>query len=1074
MQIKSVSVVVFLVSLGVTIAFVGDLRAAAAAEGLKLRDSDALAKQLIAKGGVRRGLCAVLGCGDGTFPLQLARSSELLLHVQEPKASAVDAARKLLSEAGLYGKRAVVERGSLSRLPYADNLLDLVMCVSLSDKLLDKISPSEILRVLRPGGRAILGRARLVRGEGSRLRGGRLGRWLRAAKGLKATIADDDFGLWGEMVKGLPEGIDDWTHWQHGPDNNPFSSDTVIRAPYLTQFLALPWFSTMPSISVISGGRVFRAAGHMAIHDREERYLNTLSATNAYNGTILWTRPLPAGFLVHRSIFVATPEVLYLMDNRRCLVLDAETGAEKDVIALRPEIAGEGYWKWIALDNGVLYALLGGKEYDAEIIKRHRPTGAWGWNQLSKGYYERRYPWGFGDRIVAVNPETKEVLWVHREEKPIDSRALCMSDGRLFFHSEGAFVACLDQKTGKPFWMNDNPGLLTAISAVNDRGLGFKTTPYAICTDRAVYFAGRGRRNVVAVSAKDGKFLWSLPGAYNATNLLFQGGYLYAHLPSCKAIEPMTGRVVKDLRIAKRSCARFTGCPDSLFHRGSVTGGEGTTRYILASNRATVIHAFRPPCNDGIIPSQGQLYVTPWDCDCNLQLIGLISLCPAGAFEFNSAATESERLETAGGDRSAVAPFADSDDDWPTYRGDNTRSSSTRSNVPEKVARRWEFEPRVPFSPSPPTAAGGVIFIGGNDCRVRAIDAKTGKERWTFFTGGPVRLPPSIWNGRALVGCADGYVYTLEAATGRLLWRFRAAPVERKIMVYGSLCSTWPVNSGVLVEDGVAYAAAGIINYDGTHVYALDAATGRIKWQNNTSGFLNERLREGASVQGDLALVGDRLLLAGGNVTSPATYRLSDGRCLNPPPGLGGPAAHRGSEVCGFMGKVAMVGGRRLFTQNDDLITNWQPYDLFKPDNITARLASEFQGRVPPAFGNGVVAFSGRGPLMCLDAEKVNQWIQKERTGVKERWKANSVANSVAVVVAPNAIVAAGEAGRRASASPSRWTVQAFNKDDGNMLWAEPLSSPPLPGGLCVDRDGRVIVVLEEGKIVCIAGAKSR
>jgi outer membrane protein assembly factor BamB len=58
-------------------------------------------------------------------------------------------------------------------------------------------------------------------------------------------------------------------------------------------------------------------------------------------------------------------------------------------------------------------------------------------------------------------------------------------------------------------------------------------------------------------------------------------------------------------------------------------------------------------------------------------------------------------------------------------------------------------------------------------------------------------------------GLADGFVYATEAATGRPLWRFRAAPAERKIPVYGSLSSTWPVAGGVLVEKGVAYAAAG-------------------------------------------------------------------------------------------------------------------------------------------------------------------------------------------------------------------------------------------------------------------------
>jgi len=1072
MKSKRFGTVLLVICIGVGIGLFGDAGGGKAAE-MKAGDSDSLARVLVTDGGARRGLCAVLGCDDGRFVLQLARSSELLVHVQEPKASAVHAARELINEAGLYGSRIIVEKGPLDRLPFADNLVDVVISVSLTDELLDKISPSEILRVLRPRGRAILGRPDPAGKGKAELSQRKLSRWLRGAKAVRAGITLEDHRLWAEMVKPVPEGVDDWTHWQHGPDNNPFSSDSVIKAPYLTQFLALPWFSAIPSISVVSGGRVFRAAGHIAFHDRENRYLNTLYATNAYNGTVLWTRPIPTGFLVHRSIFVATPEVLYLMEHGRCLVLDAKTGAEKDVIVVPPEVAGGGCWKWTALDNGILYALLGGKEYEAEIVKRHRPTGAWGWNELSRGYYEKKYPWGYGDRIIAINPQTKQVLWVHKEKTPIDSRALCMSDGRLFLHSEGVFVGCLDQKSGKPLWKNDNPGLQAAISARNDRGLGFKTTPYGLCTEEAVYFGGRGRRNVVAVSATDGKFLWSVSGAYNATNLLFQGGHLYAHIPSCKMIEPLTGRIVKDLGIAKRSCARFTGCPDSLFHRGSIKGGEGTTRYDLATGRPTVIHAFRPPCMDGLILAEGLLHTTQWACDCNIQLIGMLSLCPAGDFEFNREAKEAQRLEIGGGSLSVVAPFVSSERDWPTYRGDNYRSSSSRSNVPGEVEKRWEFQPKARFSPSPPTTAGGLIFLGGNDCRVRAIDAGTGKERWTFFTAGQVRLPPSVWKGQAFVGCADGFVYALEAATGRLLWRFRAAPAERKIMVYGSLSSTWPVNSGVLVEDGVAYAAAGIINYDGTHVYALDAITGRIQWQNNTSGHLNRDLREGPSVQGGLALVGNKLLLAAGNVTSPGAYRLSDGKCLNPPPGPGWPAAHRGSEVCGFMRKYALVGGRRLFTPDYDPITNWQPFDVSRPDNITAKLASEFKGRVPPAFGKDIVAFSGRGPLMCLDAEKVDQWILKKRTGVKERWKANSIVNSVSVVIADNAVVAAGEVGR-GSRLPTRWTVQAFDINDGKMLWAEALSSAPLPGGLCVDRNGRVIVVHEKGNVLCLDGQKSR
>ncbi|MHC4403754.1 MAG: hypothetical protein ACYTG0_29200, partial [Planctomycetota bacterium] len=73
------------------------------------------------------------------------------------------------------------------------------------------------------------------------------------------------------------------------------------------------------------------------------------------------------------------------------------------------------------------------------------------------------------------------------------------------------------------------------------------------------------------------------------------------------------------------------------------------------------------------------------------------------------------------------------------------------------------------------------------------------------YTGGEIHFPPVIWNGRAYVGSNDGRVYAFEAKAGRLLWQFRLAPCERKTMVYERLASTWPVAAGVVVEDGVLY-----------------------------------------------------------------------------------------------------------------------------------------------------------------------------------------------------------------------------------------------------------------------------
>ena len=172
--------------------------------------------------------------------------------------------------------------------------------------------------------------------------------------------------------------------------------------------------------------------------------------------------------------------------------------------------------------------------------------------------------------------------------------------------------------------------------------------------------------------------------------------------------------------------------------------------------------------------------------------------------------------------------------------------------------------------------------------------------RSTAHTGGAITYPPTIADGRVHVGSGDGRAWCFELATGRTLWCFRAAPLERRIPVYGRLLSTWPVASGVMVADGVAYCAAGIICHDGTHVYALDATTGKIRWQNNQSGnLLGEDESVGVSVQGHMLLHDGVVHLAGGNVVSPANYDLKPGKCLhqlsqNP---ATPPLVHTGSAV---------------------------------------------------------------------------------------------------------------------------------------------------------------------------------
>jgi outer membrane protein assembly factor BamB len=847
--------------------------------------ADALTAEL----GVPRGIVVLLGDKECRVARQVAAGNKWLVYVQLADAADVAAACRAADAAGGYGTSIFVERGTPRHIGLASNAADAVV---VRDGLAE-VNRAEVQRVLRPGGKAFVGKEK-----------------------------------WD---KPFPAGIDDWSHHYHGPDNNPQSLDRLARAPYLTQFIVEPRYAPAPQAAVASHGRVFMAFGNIAWHEREEAWMNTLLAINGFNGTTLWQRPLTPGIMVDRNTLVATPTTLYLADNKSCKLLDAATGQVRDEIAFPAEETGGAFWKWIALEGGVLYGLLGAAEPLDNDARWRRTAHGWPWNEMSKLYNDPQHLWGFGTTLIAVDAATKRLLWKHREDPPIDSRALCLKNDRFFLWNYGRYLKCLHAKDGRLAWQrtpDKDPDVFEAVGKQRpEQGpiQGWKTNMYLKCTDKALYFSGPQVPWLTALSAEDGRLLWK----YVARDLhiLIREDGLYTIGPATsvaetKKLDPLTGAVLGTYQTRRRSCTRPTGSVDCIFFRGH----EGTGRLEPASGLMAWMSTMRPSCQVGVLVAGGHLYWVPWACDCNLQMFGAMACAPAGDFRFDQPATERERLESLAVAPAPRAAFAQQPTDWPTYRADNARSAKTAVAMPERVKQLWQFQPTAPTEPTAPVAAGGLVFVGGADGIVRALAAADGKVRWTAYTGGAVRYPPAIAQGRALVGSGDGWVYAFDATTGGVAWRFRAAPSERKISFYGSLISTWPVASGVLVEKGVAYFAAGITDSDGTHVYALDAERGTIRWQNHTAGHLDPVTPRGVACQGDTLVHDGRLYLAGGNSVSPGMFDLATGQCLNVAPTSMGGTAPRGRELLVKDGKVQVVG-QPLYSRPDapvyDAPTKW-------------------------------------------------------------------------------------------------------------------------------------------------------
>ncbi|MFT5467636.1 MAG: outer membrane protein assembly factor BamB [Verrucomicrobiales bacterium] len=297
-------------------------------------------------------------------------------------------------------------------------------------------------------------------------------------------------------------------------------------------------------------------------------------------------------------------------------------------------------------------------------------------------------------------------------------------------------------------------------------------------------------------------------------------------------------------------------------------------------------------------------------------------------------------------------------DDWPMHGKDARRSHVSSDSLEFPLERAWARsvdqtpqpawpEPvknlnRLDFDYAPQLAvAGGLVVYGSSaDDTVRALDAETGDLKWSFTTGGPVRFGPQIEGNGVFFGSDDGKVYRLNSATGEPVWIFDAAPSPELVLGNGRMISRWPVRTGVLVENGVVFATAGLWSAEGVFIYALDAETGAEIWCNDTCGTLplmgahQTFSLTGVNPQGNLLASDDVLLVPTGR-TSPAGFDKRSGKFLFFDPG------HHNN---GF-------GGSRLTIENDRVYAYsknfYSPLGVRALDLATGAMVADVRHSVP-------------------------------------------------------------------------------------------------------------------------------
>ncbi|HCA85009.1 MAG TPA: serine/threonine protein kinase, partial [Streptomyces sp.] len=153
-----------------------------------------------------------------------------------------------------------------------------------------------------------------------------------------------------------------------------------------------------------------------------------------------------------------------------------------------------------------------------------------------------------------------------------------------------------------------------------------------------------------------------------------------------------------------------------------------------------------------------------------------------------------------------------------------TRGGGVQAWEAANGAQLWELsgaQTDFETSKSGPFIQDGVVYVW-SDGRLRALEARTGVERWSYPVGDaascggvPVRLLPAPDGVTYL--CAGTRVLAIDTARGDVRWRFEAPAAFLGPPAFAP---------GPAVTGGGVYVA----DYLGT-VYALDAADGRDRWR---------------------------------------------------------------------------------------------------------------------------------------------------------------------------------------------------------------------------------------------------
>ena len=439
-------------------------------------------------------------------------------------------------------------------------------------------------------------------------------------------------------------------------------------------------------------------------------------------------------------------------------------------------------------------------------------------------------------------------------------------------------------------------------------------------------------------------------------------------------------------------------------------------------------------------------------------------------------------------------PASTKAEDWPAFMHDKHRSGVTSERLELPLNESWVLKASHQPQPTWPGPAkhdfwhrhfnlrstvtydkafhvvgvGDTIYFASSaDDKVYALDARTGRQRWTFFTEGPVRLAPCISDNKVYAASDDGYVYCLSAKDGSLVWKHKGAEGDRMIPGNGRIISMWPIRSGLLVDNGILYFAAGLFPNQGTFLSALSAENGSVKWKQKVT----------ISPQGYILASDERLYIPTGR-TNPVIFARADGKSLGELPSGGGTFAlltenvlvtgpGRGSKeldasdvetkdkVATFGGLRMLVSGPTAYMQSEKQLSAFDRgayLELSKERNRLISRRDAINERLKKTAKN-----TPEAKIMQKEIGTLTTQIGELSSKMKDcyRWTIRCE-YPYAMIMAGDALFVGGEG-----------EIAAIEASTGKVIWDAPVGGKAF--GLSVVKGG-LYVSTDKGRIHCFRG----